>query len=112
MAYGAEVFRADGTLQLATEGARTTFRLVAQEVFAFNDGAPVRGVPAFSENLGVFQYTDHVDPTPGGIYLTQDVWDAPTLVWDEIAKTITYSPPTTAISAQQCAITVNFYHFR
>lgn len=108
MAHGFEVYRADGTLQLSSETGLGTLRLIAVEEFAFAT-AETRIVPEFDDTIGVLQICiyaeeDHVSESP-------DVYDAPSVIWNNSTKELAYTPPSTNYSRQECDVIVTMYHY-
>lgn len=86
MAYGFEVRRSDGTVQIAS--SMTVLRLIGTEEFAANANES-RYVPDFDDTRGILQLT--FEPYfSNGFFL--DVNWFPSINWNNTTKMLTVSP--------------------
>lgn len=102
MAYGFEVRRSDGTLQVSD--SMTVLRYIATEEFAAN-ASESRHVPDFDDTRGILQITFDPFLSFSSFYL--DVASFPNVTWNNSTKMLTVSP------GQQARMdySVSLYHY-
>lgn len=113
MAFGIEIRRADGTIQLSSETGITTFRHLVSHQFE-EDTASTVPAPEFDEAIGVVQVVYHADRTyVGGGYdgfVAPNVYDIPDVTHG--VGVLSYTPPGSSNNdGPPQALTVNLYHY-